>query len=517
MIHKEPHKVTLRAARPRAYDAAIAAARTCYSPRVIDETEITEKQRETIGPLTFSAGHLTVYQHATFEFGLENVSRQFVWAFLHSHPFYNSEQSSQRFVRLDEIRAHVPAAIQAHPESLAVYEGAIERAWDAYRRLSAILVKDTTEIIGDIRHLSAQASEARKKKVAREAEKKAIEVARYVIPIAAHTSMVHTLSGVVLHRLWRMSRSSDTPAEAHAVIGDMVRLAREHDPAFFERVSTEPMAANEVTEAAWEARWPSVRQAVSTARAMDKQLGSRVALLVGFMQNAEQVTADAVRAVMGLGPTQLSDEDALARALSPEWNRARLESLDLAPYSPISRVMHHATYTFLKKLSHTADSQDQRHRMTPGSRPLLTLTHTPEPDVVVPPLIAANAEARAIFDDAMGEAWRAKERLLSLGIEDEFAVYVLPNAVALRFHESGSLMYLSHKWVMRTCLNAQEEIYRASMDELEQVRAVHPRLAAHMGPPCVLRRGRITPTCTEGEHFCGVPVWRDFPNVVRRL
>jgi hypothetical protein len=38
-----------------------------------------------------------------------------------------------------------------------------------------------------------------------------------------------------------------------------------------------------------------------------------------------------------------------------------------------------------------------------------------------------------------------------------------------------------------------------------------------MGPPCVLRAGRITPTCTEGDHFCGVPVWRSFPDVDRRL
>jgi thymidylate synthase ThyX len=171
----------------------------------------------------------------------------------------------------------------------------------------------------------------------------------------------------------------------------------------------------------------------------------------------------------------------------------------------------------LKKLSHTADSQDQRHRMTPASRPMLTLTHTRSPDVIVPPLIARNGEARAVFDEAVGQAWAAKETLLEMGVADEFAVYVLPNATALRFHESGSLMYLAHKWVMRTCLNAQEEIYQASMDELDQVRAVHPRLAKHMGPPCVLRRGRITPTCTEGEHFCGIPVWRDFPNITRRL
>jgi len=104
-----------------------------------------------------------------------------------------------------------------------------------------------------------------------------------------------------------------------------------------------------------------------------------------------------------------------------------------------------------------------------------------------------------------------------MGAPLESALYLLPNAKALRFHESGSLLYLGHKWVMRTCFNAQEEIYRASMDELEQVRAVHPRLVRHMGPPCVLRAGRITPTCTEGEHFCGTAVWRSFPDVERRI
>jgi thymidylate synthase ThyX len=147
----------------------------------------------------------------------------------------------------------------------------------------------------------------------------------------------------------------------------------------------------------------------------------------------------------------------------------------------------------------------------------MSLTDTRRPDYVLPPLVAANPRAREIYEEAMERAWTAKERLREMDVPLESALYVLPNAKALRFHETGSLLYLGHKWVMRTCFNAQEEIYRASMDELEQLRSVHPRLARHMGPPCVLRAGRITPTCTEGEHFCGVPVWRSFPNVERRL
>ena len=236
-----------------------------------------------------------------------------------------------------------------------------------------------------------------------------------------------------------------------------------------------------------------------------------------YTARAETTTAEAVRAVMGGSPASLSDEAALELALNPSQNRYRLETLQLSVHSPLARALHHASYTFLKRLSHTADSQDQRHRMVPASRPLMTLTDTAKPDYVTPPLVAANPRAREVYAGAMEQAWAAKNRLLELGAPLEAALYLLPNAKALRFHETGSLLYLAHKWVMRTCFNAQEEIYRASMDELEQLRALHPRLARHMGPPCVLRAGRITPTCTEGEHFCGVPVWRSFPNVERRL
>jgi hypothetical protein len=33
----------------------------------------------------------------------------------------------------------------------------------------------------------------------------------------------------------------------------------------------------------------------------------------------------------------------------------------------------------------------------------------------------------------------------------------------------------------------------------------------------VLWAGRATPIRTEGQHFCGIPVWRTFPSVERRV
>jgi thymidylate synthase ThyX len=155
--------------------------------------------------------------------------------------------------------------------------------------------------------------------------------------------------------------------------------------------------------------------------------------------------------------------------------------------------------------------------MVPGSRPLLTLSDTREPDYITPMLLDNNPRAEEIYERAMHDAWLAKNELLDRGVPIEIALYVLPNAKAIRLVESGSLLHLLHKWTMRTCFNAQEEIYRASMDELAQLREVHPQFARYVGPPCYARSGITTPICTEGSHFCGVKVWLDFPNVTRRI
>ena len=223
------------------------------------------------------------------------------------------------------------------------------------------------------------------------------------------------------------------------------------------------------------------------------------------------------RAVVGLSEAACPDAEALDRLLNPARNPYRLETLNVGVHAPMMRALQHAHFTFAKKISHTADSQDQRHRMVPGSRPLLVLTDTREPDFITPMLIASNTRAREVYERAMAEAWAAKNELLDRGVPREFALYLLPNAKAIRLVGSGSLLHLLHKWTMRTCFNAQEEIYQASMEEIEQLRAALPELARYLGPPCYLRAGIATPICTEGSHFCGVKVWLDFPHIQRRI
>jgi thymidylate synthase ThyX len=514
LVESAPPRVTLRNSFAHPFDSAIAAARTCYADHLITPEEITDKQRLNIGAATFYSGHHTVYQHAHFEFGLENVSRQFTWSFLHAHPFYNSEQQSQRYVRLDRPQAYVPPVdLYFNEANRTIYEHAIVRAWNYYRELSALLVPDARAILNDIWHISPMSNPKRLQKIERSAEKRAIEIARYVLPLAAFTTMVHTVSGIVLHRLWRMSAASDTPSESRAVIGAMVALVKEIDPQFFERFGTEPL--EEMPE--WKDASVNPSAGEDFAREFDAKLEGKTSKLVDYSPNAPRVMAESYRAVLGLTESQCSNAEAIDRLLNPRKNLYRLETLNVGVHAPMMRALQHANYAFAKKISHTADSQDQRHRMVPGSRPLLTLADTREPDYITPKLLSDNPRAKEVYNRAMHDAWSAKNQLMDRGVPAEIALYVLPNAKSIRLVETGSLLHLLHKWTMRTCFNAQEEIYAASMDEVAQLRLVHPELSQFIGPPCHLRAGVTTPICTEGSHFCGVKVWLDFPNTPRRI
>ena len=126
--------------------------------------------------------------------------------------------------------------------------------------------------------------------------------------------------------------------------------------------------------------------------------------------------------------------------------------------------------------------------MVPGSRPLLTLADTRSPDYITPMLIRENPRALEIYQQAMDDAWAAKNELLDRGVPPEFALYLLPNAKSIRLVESGSLLHLLHKWTMRTCFNAQEEIYQASMDEVARSARRFRSSAATSARPAICAR-----------------------------
>src|SRR5207244_4315423 len=184
---------------------------------------------------------------------------------------------------------------------------AIARAWNYYRELSALLIGNARTILNEIWHVSSMSNPKRLQKIERSAEKRAIEIARYVLPLAAFTTMVHTISGIVLHRLWRMSSASDTPSEARAVIGAMVAQVKEIDAQFFDRFGTEPL--EELPE--WKNAMAQPSAGEPFAREFDAMLAGKTSRLVDYSPNAVRVTAESYRAVAGLTASQCSDPEAI--------------------------------------------------------------------------------------------------------------------------------------------------------------------------------------------------------------
>ncbi|HVO31534.1 MAG TPA: FAD-dependent thymidylate synthase, partial [bacterium] len=341
-------------------------------------------------------------------------------------------------------------------------------------------------------------------------KKKSQEIARYVLPVATHAHLYHTVSGLTLHRYHRASQISDVPLETKLVVEAMIAEVNRHDPLFFRHLEDTVPLEETVEWRALQELKASPASARAFVKEFDADLGPLISKLVDWSAQAEATVAQAARTVLGVPRASMSDADAIERVMSPRENTYLGGPLNLTTMSKLTRAMHMAHYGFRKKISHTADSQDQRHRMTPAARPMLAAQYCGgEPDVIVPDLVKNNAAALDLYMAICRDTWKAIDTLLADGVRAEHALYLLPNAFPIRFEETGDLLNLHHKWTTRLCYTAQEEIWRASLEEVQQVTKVHPLLAKHIGPPCHMRREAGTkPLCPEGTRYCGVPVWK---------
>lgn len=502
------------------YNNAVATARTCYASKIIDVDNVKgvglppdkqaqrEAQRDRIAESTYKAGHHTTLQHTHVQFAMSNVSRHFLWSFLHASPFYNSEQQSQRYVHMRGESVIIP---QLKGEALHLYQETLRMQVAAYEQLTEMLKPVAASF-----YFGIFPARRKHEKYHKEVQKKAQEVARYVLPIGTFANLYHTVSLLTLLRYHHMANQFDVPTETRWVVDQMVAAVKAHDP-LLAKVMEEPLPLEEMPETHW---WQTTVQQPRTGflARFDASLDGKVSRLIDYKANQEAVMAEAVREVLGLLPEQMSDREALERVLHPNHNPVLHTTLNTSTHSKLTRVLHHASYTFRKKISHSADSQDQRHRMVPGSRPVLGLHLSDTPDYITPRLLPHDEASLKVYQDTMARTWEAVHQLLGMGVSLEDAAYLLPNAVSVRFSESGDLLNLHHKLKARLCYNAQEEIWQASLDELEQITAVNPTVGSFLLPPCGLRQlGAHKPFCPEGDRYCGVPVWRLQPQAYARV
>jgi hypothetical protein len=314
----------------------------------------------------------------------------------------------------------------------------------------------------------------------------------------------------MLYRLHKLVNQLPTSWEQKLVIEKMVNEVKKADANFFE-FAKDSVPLEETLEYKFFKEISAKRTAQSAQQFInefDAELGNYNSKLASYLKDGEKLMADSVRATAGLSKKEISDADAIDFVLNPQKNAYLLDALNVSTISPLMRSMNAPYFIFRKKLSHTCDSQEQRHRTNPASRPVLNFVDTKEPDYITPHQISRNKEAKKIYDDFMKEIWNYKNQLLENNVPVEFAQYILPNALAVRLIESTNFLNWFHKLRLRLCFTAQREIWELCLEELEQVRKIFPNLCKYIGPDCRVRvKAKAAPFCLQGALTCGEPVW----------
>ena len=162
-------------------------------------------------------------------------------------------------------------------------------------------------------------------------------------------------------------------------------------------------------------------------------------------------------------------------------------------------TLEHVSFTFaIEGVSRVLTHQLVRHRIASYSQQSQRYVMERAFEVITPPSVAANPAAQAKFAALMETIQAAYNELVDLGVHQEDARYVLPNAAETKIVVTMNARALLHFFELRCCTRAQWEIRQLAWKMLAAVRQVAPVLFEAAGPTC-----DVQGVCTEGELTCG--------------
>lgn len=138
-------------------------------------------------------------------------------------------------------------------------------------------------------------------------------------------------------------------------------------------------------------------------------------------------------------------------------------------------IIEHASVTFeISGISRSCSHQLVRHRIASYSQESQRYVDMSRPEFIIPPAIAENPDALAVWDEFMGQVADAYHRLRDLGIRKEDARFVLPNATSTRIIVTMNFRSLRHFFTVRCDKAAQWEIRNLALEMLRQVYLLAP-------------------------------------------
>jgi len=183
--------------------AVARAARLCYSPSGYAEVAgaMTVAQARALIALLREQGHLSPFEHASFQFYIEG-SRAML-AQLTRHRIASYSVQSMRYVTPERPEYIVPPRVRREPDLAGRYRAAMTEAFAAYRDLLERGVK--------------------------------AEDARFVLGQGVATRLVCSFNARSLHNFFRLRCCRRAQWEIRQIAWQMLRAVRDVAPALFEK------------------------------------------------------------------------------------------------------------------------------------------------------------------------------------------------------------------------------------------------------------------------------------------
>lgn len=195
-------RVELIAFTPQPEWVVAAAARLCYSAVGIPEItkSLTEVQVGKFVEKLMKIGHHSPFEHISFSFGIEGISRVTSHQLVR-HRIASYSQQSQRYVSCQELPCIIPSTISQEPELAEIFNKTI----DNLKKVYATLLE---------RGVPA-------------------EDARYILPNAMETKLVVTMNARELLHFFTLRCCRRAQWEIRAMADEMLRLVKPIAPHIF--------------------------------------------------------------------------------------------------------------------------------------------------------------------------------------------------------------------------------------------------------------------------------------------
>ena len=184
---------------------AALAAKLCYSGAELSDLQekVSNAEQTDFIQKLIGMGHFSVFEHVSFSFGIEGVSRALTHQLVR-HRLASYSQKSQRYVKAGaEFPYIIPHTIKDNSEALEIFNNAMKEIAECYNKLSALDIP--------------------------------AEDARYVLPNACETKIIVTMNARELLHFFALRSCNRAQWEIRELSDKMLALCYAVAPAIFEK------------------------------------------------------------------------------------------------------------------------------------------------------------------------------------------------------------------------------------------------------------------------------------------